>query len=216
MDIFRRLEDAVNKVARVHDRAEASAVSGLGVAGGSRRRTAVGNVSTLVQQMPDDAVNQLLWQAGQLRQAADALIAVAAAETAARTDGQVARLAGLSSAEAAGLARVGEMVAETERVIDAQGVIEAQNLDIEVDVPWWQPIAIAVVGGRLSAGSATVLRDELGEPTEDVSAEQLSAAAEKIVDAAGGAGPDDIAALARHCRAELEGELVLIGDLRAE
>ncbi|WP_166996438.1 hypothetical protein [Paramicrobacterium fandaimingii] len=217
MELFSRLENAAHKVSRVYAQAEASAVTGLGGAGGVRRRPAVGNVSELVRQMPDDAVNQLLWQAGQLRRAADAVIAIAAAEGVERSAGDASTLAGVGRSDAEQLARVGAMIDESERVIDACGVIEAESLDIVVDVPWWHAISLAVIDGGLSPASAATMRESLGEPGGVVTAQNLAQAAEELTEQVSAMAPDVVGEAARRKRAELEGATELVsGDARAE
>lgn len=215
MELFSRLESAAHKVSRVYAQAEASAVAGLGSPGGARRRTAVGSVSELVQQMPDDAVNQLLWQAGQLRRAADAVIAIAAAENAARDGDDACELVGVTQSDAEQLARVGEMIEESERVIDACGVVEAESLDIVIDVPWWHAISLAVIDGGLSPASAAAMREHLGEPGGVVTASELALAAEELTERVTASPPDAVSDAARRKRAELEGALELVGDDRS-
>ncbi|WP_091183919.1 hypothetical protein [Paramicrobacterium humi] len=214
MDIFTRLDHAVHKVSRVQAQAEATAVRGLGPSRAPRRRQVIGNVTALVQQLPDDAVAQLLWQAGEVRRSADALIAVAAAEIRSRADARldVPALAGISDAEAERLAAVGAMVAESEAAIDARDVVEATDLEVPIDMPWWHPIAIAVVEGRLSAASAASAREGLGEPGAHVTEQALSDAAERLVCSLTAAAPDAAAEAARRERAALEGALLLLPE----
>ncbi|GAB2518840.1 hypothetical protein [Paramicrobacterium agarici] len=212
MELFSRLENAAHKVSRVYAQAETSAVAGLAGSGGMRRRAAVGSVSELVQQMPDDAVNQLLWQAGQLRRAADAVIAIAAAETKGRSETAASALAGVARSDVEQLARVGAMIEESERVIDACGVVEAEALDIVIDVPWWHSISLAVIDGGLSPASAAAMRENLGEPGGVVTTQRLAQAAEELTEQLVTAAPDAVAEASRQKRAALEGATELVSS----
>lgn len=83
---------------------------------------------------------------------------------------------------------------------------------MHVDMPWWHPISVAVVEGRLSAASAAAAREGLGEPGVHVGEEALSAAAERLVCSMTAASPDAAAEAARSERAALEGAVLLVPE----
>ncbi|WP_445996323.1 hypothetical protein ACUWEX_11390 [Okibacterium fritillariae] len=92
--------------------------------------------SAVYRQLPDDALNQALWQLGELQRATEALSAVIAGEMLTRDEGRadvtLRRIRGLTHASGdtvERLLRVGTVVAETEQAIDAAATFdEAQPL----------------------------------------------------------------------------------------
>jgi hypothetical protein len=92
--------------------------------------------SAVYRQLPDDALNQALWQLGELQRATEALSAIIAGEMLTRDDGRadvtLRRVRGLTHASGdtvERLLRVGTVVAETEQAIDAAATFdEAQPL----------------------------------------------------------------------------------------
>lgn len=213
MDIFTRLGHAAGKVRRVRSQAQASTVGGLASDGSAFREGApVGSAAELISMLSDDAVRQLLWQAGRLRRAADVVVAMTAEELGARGESEdAAELSGLASDEIERLADAGAMIAQAEQAIDAQGYADAQDLDIVVDHPWWLPLCVAMVDGDLSVASARELRDGLGDPGGDVSAADLTRSVDELL-AAGAERwePAEVGDRARRERARLEGETPLL------
>jgi len=170
--------------------------------------------SAVYRQLPDDALNQALWQLGELQRATEALSAVIAGEMLTRDEGRadvtLRRIRGLTRASGdtvERLLRVGTVVAETEQAIDAAATFdEAQPLWRErgvadaalsageegdtplgsqpVQLPWAAPVALAVVAGELSAETAGVILRGLAPAVERADVRELQAAAESLVLAA--------------------------------
>ncbi|ONI61528.1 hypothetical protein ALI44B_14080 [Leifsonia sp. ALI-44-B] len=170
--------------------------------------------SAVYRQLPDDALNQALWQLGELQRATEALSAVIAGEMLTRDEGRadvtLRRIRGLTRASGdtvERLLRVGTVVAETEQAIDAaatfdeaqplwreRGVMDAApSADEEgdtplgsqpVQLPWAAPVALAVVAGELSAETAGVILRGLAPAVERADVRELQAAAESLVLAA--------------------------------
>ena len=170
--------------------------------------------SAVYRQLPDDALNQALWQLGELQRATEALSAVIAGEMLTRDEGRadvtLRRIRGLTHASGdtvERILRVGTVVAETEQGIDAaatfdeaqplwreRGVAEtAPGADDEGDtplgsqpvhLPWAAPVALAVVAGDLSAETAGVILRGLAPAVERADLRELQAAAESLVIAA--------------------------------
>lgn len=100
------------------------------------RSPAATSPSAVYRQLPDDALNQALWQLGELQRATEALSAVIAGEMLTRDEGRadvtLRRIRGLTRASGdtvERLLRVGTVVAETEQAIDAAATFdEAQPL----------------------------------------------------------------------------------------
>ena len=178
------------------------------------RSPAATSPSAVYRQLPDDALNQALWQLGELQRATEALSAVIAGEMLTRDEGRadvtLRRIRGLTRASGdtvERLLRVGTVVAETEQAIDAaatfdeaqplwreRGVADASsNADEEgdtplgsqpVQLPWAAPVALAVVAGELSAETAGVILRGLAPAVERADVRELQAAAESLVLAA--------------------------------
>ena len=70
---------------------------------------------------------------------------------------------------------------------DARTMVRVGTLvSSPVSTPWLEPVASAVTSGGLSLDAAEAIRAGLGEPTEAVTAAQLSDATQKLVDLAPG------------------------------
>lgn len=122
--------------------------------------------SAVYRQLPDDALNQALWQLGELQRATEALSAVIAGEMLTRDEGRadvtLRRIRGLTHASGdtvERLLRVGTVVAETEQAIDAAATFdEAQPLWRERDVADDSTIAgnagaSSAIGPRMTRGA---------------------------------------------------------------
>ena len=142
------------------------------------------------------------------RRRLDAAVAVSSAEIARRShrdlgsDGLAQRLgartperlveqvSGVSKREASTLVRVGGMLQPTPTS--------------DPPKPWLAAIARAVQHGLLSIEAADVLRASIGEPSESVTPEALTAAVEKVLDEAATLTLDQLAARAREARDNLD------------
>jgi hypothetical protein len=96
----------------------------------------------------------------------------------------VARLAGLSAPEARAMVTVGE--------------------SLGADAPWLDAVKEAVVAGEVSVGAAAAISVGLGRPTDDVSADELAAAATDLIDEAAHQTPERVAVQARKARDDLD------------
>jgi hypothetical protein len=109
--------------------------------------------SAVYRQLPDDALNQALWQLGELQRATEALSAVIAGEMLTRDEGRadvtLRRIRGLTRASGdtvERLLRVGTVVAETEQAIDAAATFDEAQ-------PLWRERGVADVS--IDAGNAS-------------------------------------------------------------
>lgn len=114
--------------------------------------------SAVYRQLPDDALNQALWQLGELQRATEALSAVIAGEMLTRDEGRadvtLRRIRGLTHASGdtvERLLRVGTVVAETEQAIDAAATFDEAQ-------PLWRERGVAD-----AASSAAPSADEEGD-----------------------------------------------------
>lgn len=96
----------------------------------------------------------------------------------------VAHLGGMSAPEARAMVTVGESLAG--------------------DAPWLRPVVAGVAAGDLSVGAAAAIRVGLGTPSDAVPAADLTAAAERLAEAAATLPPEKVAARARQARDELD------------
>ena len=103
----------------------------------------------------------------------------------------VQNLTGSSLREAQTLIRVGEL-------------ITTPSADSSPLTPWLVDVATAVTTGALTLEAADVIRAGLGTPTDDVSADDLLAAATRLLTAAPALTLEQLAADARNARAELD------------
>jgi hypothetical protein len=103
----------------------------------------------------------------------------------------VQTLTGSSFREAQTFIRVGELIA-------------TPTPDIAPSTPWLVDVAAAVTAGTLSLEAADVIRAGLGAPTDDVTVEHLLAAAARLLRDAPTLTIEQLAADARHARAELD------------
>jgi len=77
---------------------------------------------------------------------------------------------------------------------------------LEGDVPWLDPVAVALQAADVSVGATAAIRAGLGEPSADVGADELRAAAQRLVDESGDLPPERVAVLAREARDHLDAE----------
>ncbi len=96
----------------------------------------------------------------------------------------VATLAGMSAPEARAMVTVGESLGG--------------------EAPWLDSVMADVVAGKVSVGAAAAITVGLGTPSADVTADELAAAAEQLVESAGAQTPERVAAQARQARDELD------------
>jgi hypothetical protein len=103
----------------------------------------------------------------------------------------VQTLTGSSFREAQTLVRVGELVG-------------TPPADTPPPTPWLVDVAAAVSAGTLSLAAADAIRTGLGIPTDDVSADDLRAAAARLLSSASSLALEQLAGDARNARAELD------------
>jgi len=185
---------------------------------------ALGAVSTLVsdfQSVDDAALVNLSRLAAQSKQLVDAHLALVAGEIAARSARELghaglAQRSGFRSAEellktttgssgreAVTAVRVGRLVREA--ALDAGGSVDpATGAVFEAAEPWLACVAAAVAAGSLSVGAADAIRTGLGQPTDNVPAGSLAAAASSLVDLAAALDVDRLLRRAREARDDLD------------
>ncbi len=99
-------------------------------------------------------------------------------------DALVARVAGVTGAEARDLVQAGAILAG--------------------EFSWMTAVADELLAGSVSVGSAAAIQLGLGRPSDDVPAEVLAAAAARVLEQAGSLPPKKVAARARRERDELD------------
>jgi hypothetical protein len=157
---------------------------------------------TALASLTDDEVMALQSEFAGLRRRVDAGSAVVAGEIARRSKHElgysglaqrvgartaeklVARLSGMSAPEARAMVTVGE--------------------SLGAEAPWLEPVVARVVAGDLSVGAAAAITVGLGEPTADVSVDELAVAAVELTESTAGLPPEKVAARARQARDELD------------
>ncbi|GAB3616216.1 hypothetical protein GCM10027416_07730 [Okibacterium endophyticum] len=211
--------------------AERGATTGAATNGSALSRTsAATSVSAVMRQLSDESVTQLLWQLGELRRHADALMAVVSGEVSQRSRGgvrptavgltqrngyrapaaMVQAVAGVTRDDAVRLVQVGEVIVDAEQAIDVRASVDELGLDIEVDGSWLGPIGVAVVAHGLSVAAAHALMRGLGGPSGAVPAEALENAAARLAADARGTVPDELYRRAVRVRRQLEGAVDLL------
>jgi hypothetical protein len=184
--------------------------------------SAASAVSTLVsdfQAVDDAGLVDLSRLAARSKQLVDAHLALVAGEIAARSSRELghAGLAqrsgfrsaeellktttGASGREAVTAVRVGRMVRDAATSGD---VDPATGAVFEAAEPWLACVAAAVSSGVLSVGAADAIRTGLGQPTENVAAGSLAAAAASLVDVAAAVDVDRLLRRAREARDDLD------------
>ena len=155
-----------------------------------------------IARMSDDDVMRLLGDLAAQRRQVDAASTIVVGEIARRSardlgyaglaqrvgartpEKLVARLAGLSAPEARAMVTVGEsMTGET---------------------PWLDSVTERVLSGTVSVAAAAAITVGLGAPTDDVSADELAAAAHDLNESIAGMTPERVAVRARQARDDLD------------
>jgi len=188
----------------------ASAVSALG---------AVSCAATDFQATDDAELVALSKLAAREKQLAEAHLALIAGEIAARSGRELGHsglaqregfrnasellkvTTGSTGREAITAVRVGTLVREA--AVDL-GVDPATGLDFEASEPWLACVAAAVASGALSVGAADAIRTGLGQPTENVPASLLAAAAADLCALAVSVDVDRLVRRARELRDDLD------------
>jgi hypothetical protein len=104
------------------------------------------------------------------------------------------QLTGSTSREAVKLVRTGAIIHEAELVSAAE---KTGGVPRELSKPWLVAVGRAVTAGELSLEAADAIRVGLGAPTDDIAADALAAAAERLLGDAGGLNADQL--LTRAC-----------------
>jgi hypothetical protein len=92
-------------------------------------------------------------------------------------------------------------------VLESRAMISAGEA-LEGGDAWMAPVAVALQTGEVSVGATAAIRAGLGEPNADVSAADLRAAAQRLVDDSGDLPPERVAILAREARDLIDAESV--------
>jgi len=88
-------------------------------------------------------------------------------------------------------------------VPEARAMITAgQALDAGAE--WMRPVATALSTGDVSVGATAAIQMGLGEPNEQVTADDLATAARRVLDESGDLPPEQVARRAREARDELD------------
>lgn len=157
---------------------------------------------TGIARLADDQVLALQRSLAESRRLIDAASATVAGEIARRSSHElgyaglaqrlgartpeklVAQVTGMSAPEARAMVTVGESLGG--------------------ESPWLDAVVAGVVSGELSVGAAAAITVGLGSPTDDVSVDDLTRAAQKLTDAATDLTPERTAMRARAARDELD------------
>lgn len=152
--------------------------------------------------LSDDEVLAIQAKIAEGRRRWDAAGAVAAAEVA-RRSGRELGYAGLAQKRGA---RTPERLVATLTglsVPEARAMITAGEA-LDAGAGWMRPVTTALATGEVSVGATAAIRTGLGEPNDQVSADDLARAAERVLDEAGGLPPEQVARRAREARDELD------------
>jgi hypothetical protein len=155
-----------------------------------------------IVRMSDDEVMRLLGDLAAQRRHVDAASTIVVAEIARRSapdlgyaglaqrvgartpEKLVARLAGLSAPEARAMVTVGGSMTG--------------------EMPWLESVSEGVLSGAVSVAAAAAITVGLGTPTDDVSADELAAAAQDLNQSTSGMTPERVAVRARQARDDLD------------
>ena len=109
----------------------------------------------------------------------------------------LAQRTGARTAERLVASVTGLSIGESRAMITAGATLDGE-------APWMTPVADALQAGDVSVGATAAIRSGLGEPTVDVSADVLAAAAKQLVDESGDLPPHQVGALAREARDRID------------
>jgi len=156
--------------------------------------------------LSDSELMALVDEYGAARRQVDAGSAVLARELAARSalelgHAGLAARNGLKSAEKLVQKLTGVSFSDARALATAGAVLDAVERGTSA---WLAPVADAIVSGQLSASAAAAISAGLGEPSREVSAEELQDAAATLVALAADSTPEDTAKAARTVRAHLD------------
>lgn len=162
----------------------------------------------------DDALLGVQTELAAARRFVDAAAAVVAAEVARRSRRElgytglaqrkgartpellIQTITGSTAADARQLVRVGTMMADA--------IVHRRDPMTPVAQPWLAVVAAALSAGAVSASAADAIREGLGKPADDVTAESLALAATRLVAQSATVTVERLAMLARAARDELD------------
>jgi hypothetical protein len=155
-----------------------------------------------VASLSDDQLLARQAQVAAVRRRADAASATLAAEVARRSARDLgysglAQKRGARTAERLVASVTGLSVPEARAMITAGEALDAGD-------DWMLPVTTALSSGEVSVGATAAIRSALGEPGEHVSADELGAAAQRVLDETGRMPPEQVARRARELRDELD------------
>ncbi len=167
------------------------------------RTVVIPDVRALASLGDDELLAKQVEIAGARRQV-DAASAAVAGEIARRSrpglgNAGLAQRTGARTAERLVASMTGLSVGESRAMITAGETLEGET-------PWMTPVAVALQSGDVSVGATAAIRHGLGEPTADVSADDLAAAAQRLVDESAEFPPEQVARLAREARDRIDAD----------
>jgi hypothetical protein len=153
-------------------------------------------------RLGDDELLAVQADVAGVRRRVDAAGAAVASEIARRSQPDLgytglAQRTGARTAERLVASVTGLSIGESRAMITAGATLDGE-------APWMTPVADALQAGDVSVGATAAIRSGLGEPTVDVSADVLAAAARQLVDESGDLPPHQVEALAREARDRID------------
>ncbi len=146
----------------------------------------------------DDELLALQVQIAAARRQVDAAAASVASEIARRSRPELgytglAQRTGARTPDRLIASVTGLSVGESRAMITAGEALQGEE-------SWMAPVAVALRAGDVSVGATAAIRRGLGEPSADVSPDDLAVAAQRLVDESGDLPPERVAMLAREAR----------------
>jgi len=102
------------------------------------------------------------------------------------------------------MATEAETARERQKQADRLALAHPEAPPVDVHVPWFAPLGIAVTDGTLSTESATAIRRGLGEPAIGVTEEMLTEAVVTLIAQCRTGNADQAAKAARQCRDSID------------
>lgn len=198
--------------------------SGLGLPSDPAEAGTGPSEAELVGRLSSEEVERFTERAAEVMRLGEALVALGAGQIAKLSDRElgysglaqrrgmrtpealVQSITGSTRGEAMKQVRVGTAVGEAEaaermrRDNDERAAIGLTTEVLPIEVPWHSPLSLAVSRGELSTTAASSITRGLGEPNENVPADTLRAAAERLLPLAATTDADELARLAREER----------------